>query len=79
MGLSKHIAIASIVAAGAINLADNSTAVAAKMTLEQARLACRNEVPRLIGEDRGNSRGFAHPNNQDARLRPAGSSGIGSP
>jgi hypothetical protein len=35
---------------------------AAGMTLEQARSACRAEIPNLPGTDRGNSRGFKDPN-----------------
>jgi hypothetical protein len=33
-------------------------ASAAKMTLEQARIACRNETPQMPRGDKGNSRGF---------------------
>jgi len=33
-------------------------AAAARMTRDQARIACRNEVPHVSKGDRGNSRGF---------------------
>ena len=57
MSMAKIGALVSVAAALA---ATPSMAVAAKMTKEQARDACRSEIPQVPtrGGDRGGSRGF---------------------
>jgi hypothetical protein len=56
-------ALASAFAAVSIFIAMFPTVgFSAQMTREQARTACRNEVPKMPRGDKGNSRGFNQPN-----------------
>jgi len=43
---------------GVSTLTFSEVATAAKMTREEAQIACRNEVPRVPKGDKGGSRGF---------------------
>jgi hypothetical protein len=53
MPTPKSSVIISLILLGVSLLSVPSTALAAKMTREQARIECRSEVPRTGGGDRG--------------------------
>lgn len=59
---SFAITVASAIAAISLIVMFPAPGFAEKMTREQARIACRNEVPKMPRGDKGNSRGFNQPN-----------------
>jgi len=58
---------AAMLGIGFVSVAIPTPLSAARMTIEQARMACRGEIPMILTADRGHSRGYANPNR--GRLR----------
>jgi len=65
--MRASLVTAAMLGIGFVLVAIPTPLAAAWMTIEQARMACRAEIPMIPPSDRGHSRGFANPNK--GRLR----------